>query len=205
MNTYLEPQPVHTSPKSPHHPMIFPCFMLKFQKSHQKSSFFIDESHPNPMKTIIFRCEKKRNPPRARAARASPPTAPGLPQRLAALFPGGGPKLRLMGIPRGHAHVPPEALAVAVWSLWRYGGTFWVETWNQDFWGLIFSDVQFDSLGWFVQVILGLIYVDLKGFQADFKEHPPESPWLDLLQSWIQVVILLYFHIAIEMVHWWTI
>lgn len=172
--------------------MIFPCFMLKFQTSHQKSSFFIDESHLNPMKTIIFRCEKKpkSGPP------GPPPTAPGLPQRLAALFPGGGPKLRLMGIPRGHAHVPPEALAVAVW-LWRCGGTFWVETWNQDFWGLIFSDVQFDSLGWFIQVTLELIDVDLKGFQADFKEHPPESPWLDFLQSWIQVVILLYFHIAI--------
>lgn len=61
MNTYLEPQPVHTSPKSPHHPMIFPCFMLQFQKSHQKSSFFIDESHLNPMKTNIFRYEKKAN------------------------------------------------------------------------------------------------------------------------------------------------
>jgi len=46
-------------------------------------------------------------------------------------------------------------------------------------------------------VTLELIDVDLKGFQADFKEHPPESPWLDFLQSWIQVVILLYFHIAI--------
>jgi len=46
-------------------------------------------------------------------------------------------------------------------------------------------------------VTLELIDVDLKGFQADFKEHPPESTWLDFLQSWIQVVILLYFHIAI--------
>ena len=149
MNTYLEPQPVHTSPKSPHHPMIFPCFMLKFQKSHQKSSFFIDESHPNPMKTIIFSLWKKAKSAQGQGRQGFPTYR----SRASPATRGAVPRWR----PKAQAHGdPPRARACTTGGLGR-GSLVVVEIWR-DFlgWnlkpGFLRLDFQWCSV-WFIGLI----------------------------------------------------
>ena len=142
--------------------MIFPGFMLKFQTSHQKSSFFIDESHLNPMKTIIFRCEKKpkSGPPGPPPTRASPATR------------GAVPRWR----PTAQAHGdPPRARACTTGGLGR--GSLVVEMWR-DFlgWnlkpGFLRLDFQWCSV-WFI----GLIHTS--DFGVDWC-------WFKGLPGWLQ-------------------
>ena len=97
--------------------------------------------------------------PRTTAGPRPGPTAPGLPQRLAALLPGRSPKLGFMGIAGGHAHVPPKA--------WLGSDLVDVDFFRlelEDFFSGIFSDQVFYV---FFHVFLSIGLIHTSDFGVD--------------------------------------